>query len=195
MTLFKQMLTATALIFSISGVASASSYHSHHYNHGCGDDASTCDNLQQYSQNFTTTDFDVTKNDKYFFGFDALVAPADNFKITSATLTINTNSNGLFDYLYAFNDGFLTQAASISKGGSTTFSLGSSLFDDILAGINFKAWFSLGSESISQAMLNVNGEYCPPEVSEVPVPAAAFLFAPALLGFMGLRRKTKSTIA
>lgn len=26
-------------------------------------------------------------------------------------------------------------------------------------------------------------------VSEVPVPAAAFLFAPALLGFMGLRRK------
>jgi hypothetical protein len=26
-------------------------------------------------------------------------------------------------------------------------------------------------------------------VSAVPVPAAAFLFAPALLGFMGLRRK------
>lgn len=32
-------------------------------------------------------------------------------------------------------------------------------------------------------------------VSEVPLPAAAFLFAPALLGFMGLRRKTKATIA
>ena len=29
-------------------------------------------------------------------------------------------------------------------------------------------------------------------VSEVPVPAALFLFAPALLGFLGLRRKTKS---
>lgn len=29
-------------------------------------------------------------------------------------------------------------------------------------------------------------------LSEVPVPAAAFLFAPALLGFMGLRRKTKA---
>lgn len=29
-------------------------------------------------------------------------------------------------------------------------------------------------------------------VSEVPVPAAAFLFAPALLGFMGLRRNAKS---
>ena len=30
-------------------------------------------------------------------------------------------------------------------------------------------------------------------VSAVPVPAAAFLFAPALLGFMGLRRKAKKS--
>jgi len=30
-----------------------------------------------------------------------------------------------------------------------------------------------------------------PDVSEVPVPAAAFLFAPALMGFLGLRRKAK----
>lgn len=29
-------------------------------------------------------------------------------------------------------------------------------------------------------------------VSAVPIPAAAFLFAPALLGFMGLRRKAKA---
>jgi len=32
-------------------------------------------------------------------------------------------------------------------------------------------------------------------VSAVPIPAAAFLFAPALLGFMGLRRKAKNSIA
>ena len=32
-------------------------------------------------------------------------------------------------------------------------------------------------------------------VSAVPVPAAALLFAPALLGFMGLRRKAKAMIA
>ena len=31
--------------------------------------------------------------------------------------------------------------------------------------------------------------------SAVPVPAAAFLFAPALLGFMALRRKAKNTVA
>jgi hypothetical protein len=28
-------------------------------------------------------------------------------------------------------------------------------------------------------------------VSEVPVPAALWLFAPALMGFLGLRRKSK----
>lgn len=32
-------------------------------------------------------------------------------------------------------------------------------------------------------------------ISEVPVPAAAFLFGPALLGFMGLRRKAKNKVA
>ena len=32
-------------------------------------------------------------------------------------------------------------------------------------------------------------------VSAVPIPAAAFLFAPALLGFMGLRRRAQKTVA
>ncbi|MBL4900072.1 MAG: spondin domain-containing protein [Colwellia sp.] len=32
-------------------------------------------------------------------------------------------------------------------------------------------------------------------VSAVPVPAAAFMFAPALLGFLGLRRKAKNSVA
>jgi hypothetical protein len=32
-------------------------------------------------------------------------------------------------------------------------------------------------------------------VSEVPVPAALLLFAPALLGFMGLRRKSQNIVA
>jgi hypothetical protein len=32
-------------------------------------------------------------------------------------------------------------------------------------------------------------------VSAVPVPAAAFLFAPALMGFLGFRRKLKNTVA
>jgi len=67
------------------------------------------------------------------------------------------------------------------------------LFDDIHTGINFKASFLLDSENIFQAMLSIEGEYCPP-VSDVPIPAAAFLFAPALLAFMGLRRKAKNSV-
>ena len=35
----------------------------------------------------------------------------------------------------------------------------------------------------------------PQAPNAVPVPAAAFLFAPALLGFIGLRRKAKNTVA
>lgn len=38
-------------------------------------------------------------------------------------------------------------------------------------------------------------EWAPVGVSEVPIPAAAFMFAPALLGFMGLRRRAKVTVA
>jgi hypothetical protein len=34
-------------------------------------------------------------------------------------------------------------------------------------------------------------DWTPSKVSEVPVPAALFMFAPALLGFLGLRRKGK----
>lgn len=44
------------------------------------------------------------------------------------------------------------------------------------------------SDSYGGAIDNVS-------VSAVPIPAAAFLFAPALLGFMGLRRKAKNLAA
>jgi hypothetical protein len=188
MKLLKKTFAATALILSISGVASASTYHG----------STSSDNLEQYSQDFTTTDFSVDHFfNKYYFGFDALVTPADDFKITSATLTIDTKSNGLFDTLYAYDNGYLTAPAAIKHGGLSTYTLGASLFDDILAGIDFKAWFTFGLfESITKATLSVKGEYATaPSVSEVPLPAAAFLFAPALLGFMGLRRKAKNTIA
>lgn len=38
---------------------------------------------------------------------------------------------------------------------------------------------------------NVIYRYATAEVSQVPIPAAAFMFAPALLGFLGLRRRSK----
>ena len=53
------------------------------------------------------------------------------------------------------------------------------LTDEELLALNFTGYDSIGSFTLTN-------------VSEVPVPAAAFLFGPALLGFLGLRRKAKT---
>jgi hypothetical protein len=52
------------------------------------------------------------------------------------------------------------------------------LTEEELLALNFTGYESIGSFTLTN-------------VSEVPVPAAAFLFAPALMGFLGLRRKAK----
>jgi hypothetical protein len=52
------------------------------------------------------------------------------------------------------------------------------LSDETLLKLNFTGYESIGSFTLTN-------------VSEVPVPAAAFLFSPALMGFLGLRRKAK----
>lgn len=48
----------------------------------------------------------------------------------------------------------------------------------------------LGSGEMVAGIDNYNAN-----LSSVPVPAAVFMFGPALLGFLGLRRRTKNTIA
>jgi hypothetical protein len=50
-------------------------------------------------------------------------------------------------------------------------------------------YFAIGSSAFSSQLKWLY------KVSPVPIPAAAFLFAPALLGFMGLRRKAKNSAA
>jgi len=62
------------------------------------------------------------------------------------------------------------------------------------------ATFTLASDAIvkffikdSNSKDNIGGMSL--NVSAVPIPAAAFLFAPALLGFMGLRRKAQKSVA
>lgn len=56
-----------------------------------------------------------------------------------------------------------------------------------------------GSDILEFAALGIDdslgGSLDRVSVSAVPIPAAAFLFAPALLGFMGLRRKAKNSVA
>lgn len=52
--------------------------------------------------------------------------------------------------------------------------------------------FTHTSENWHGFTVGVEGLAPPPNA--VPIPAAAFLFAPALLGFMGLRRKANNTV-
>ncbi len=49
-------------------------------------------------------------------------------------------------------------------------------------------WTTTGGRSVNTGIDNIR-------INAVPIPAAAFMFAPALLGFLGLRRRAKNTIA
>lgn len=80
----------------------------------------------------------------------------------------------------------------------TEFTLGSSWFDEIGAGLQVRMLISVGTSSgwivsLAKSQLAYNGGTIGnPNPGQVPVPAALFMFAPALLGFLGLRRKTKT---
>jgi hypothetical protein len=66
-------------------------------------------------------------------------------------------------------------------------------FDTVLASIDsLSLQLGLHVISIDQPGGGDQSEKFINEISSVPVPAAAFLFAPAMLGLMGLRRKNKN---
>jgi len=81
----------------------------------------------------------------------------------------------------------------------TTFNLGASWFDEISLGLrimmkideNNQGWYV----SLGKSVLSLDGGSIgnPNPGSEVPIPAAAVLFAPAFLGLIGFRRKAKNS--
>ncbi len=75
----------------------------------------------------------------------------------------------------------------VSSGLSTPETF---LFDSGFVGASSVSWTQpLSSLEFHQFdNININNN-----ISSVPIPAAAFMFAPALLGFLGLRRKVKIT--
>ena len=86
----------------------------------------------------------------------------------------------------------------------TTFDLTSytELYDDISTGLMIQMNIdsthtsSTWLVSLAKSVLNINeGVLPPPNPNVVPVPAAVFMFAPALLGLLGLRRKSKLAAA
>ena len=91
----------------------------------------------------------------------------------------------------AGNDSF-----NVLFGGSVLANIPFTAFDagwntlNLLATVNAGDRFSISTGSNDNIGLIIDNISIA-KVSEVPLPAAAFLFAPALLGFMGLRRKAK----
>lgn len=86
----------------------------------------------------------------------------------------------LFDFYTSAPVDLTTAFGPIS--GNNVFAI--QQFNDVSSSLGLLSFFSASNVTFSAAL---------PGVSEVPVPAAAFLFGPALLGFLGLRRKTKQT--
>lgn len=99
--------------------------------------------------------------------------------------TYNQNNS-----IEAFINGSSIGVGALLSVGSEWF-LESLIFTAVTESIDLS--FKLASGS--KAYLQIDGISLESAVSAVPIPAAAFLFAPALLGFMGLRRKAKSTVA
>jgi len=197
MKLIKAAIIASSLLFGFTGVASASSTAHHHddkhhssSHSGCGGstpNTPTCTNQKDYSETFSTDNFKYDSYwNKYYGSFDAIDVPT--LDIDSVVLTVNTNSNGWYDSFWLISDWDFDKIGSL-KGGTQSFTLSSSWYDEVISGLSFKAWFSLDSEVLNWATLTVNGKYCAP--SAVPVPAAIWLFGPAMLGFTAMRRRAK----
>ena len=97
----------------------------------------------------------------------------------------------LFDNL-DFANPFSFSINNVSSSIPLTAQTGT-LYIFILTGLDATFDFStlyfrfIGTDGLTEKAI-----YTP---SAVPVPAAVFLFAPALLGFMGLRRKAKNIVA
>jgi len=167
----KAMLFIIALMFSVS--ASAASL-----------------NLSTFDQDIDTNAtnnalYDNTSQAVSFNTIDSAGSFTLGHHLVSAEdVTVNVE--------WTFNKQANFLSGDITKGGSLVFvqsvtGAGYSFVMSLLAGVDY--YFDVtgisGGNPLTATLT----------VSAVPVPAALFLFAPALLGFLGLRRKSASAVA
>jgi len=108
-------------------------------------------------------------------------------KVTELQRATNLGSTGWLDNTtYSFDLIFTASLIQVKVDGVTELSLAGTFNNG-----------SFGFYNYSQPSVLYAGieEREAPPVSAVPIPAAAFMFAPALLGLMGLRRKVKNSAA
>jgi hypothetical protein len=129
------------------------------------------------------------------FGSSMTIAMADSS-------LFSLGSVDLAEYSTVFvSPATITFTGYLSGGGTTsqTFTTdgvidgpaGLADFESFVFNASFTGLASLVADTTVFSMDNL--EVNPASVSAVPVPAAAFMFAPALLGFLGLRRKTNQS--
>lgn len=158
----------------------------------------------------------VTVNDGDQFNFDA----ADTYIFTGAlsssnpivTYGVNIELGESFNFLVnapaEFDLGALmstgpngTGTGILDPNGTSSIAAGTSFLFPVTSNgnANILYWLSLAIGTEAYPIIDdVYGgsfgasEYYSSSVSAVPLPAAAFLFAPALLGLMGLRKRASS---
>lgn len=141
--------------------------------------------------NLTAGTYDVTPVKRAYTAWNAwsTVSGCDNSGENCSTGWINTYSidttetspfiTGDSSFRYRTADQALLNALS------TTFTL--------LSDATVKFFISDNPYTDNSGGMSLN--VTPSGLGQVPLPAAAFMFAPALLGFLGLRRRAKNTIA
>jgi len=141
-----------------------------------------------------SSDFFIANGDPSAFSIESLLTglesslTIDVFNVYDAGTEINDFSTSAGNGLFGVVQGQTGPNQGADENGVVTlvedFGLAYALFINA-DGIDTSSFNFANGEKVATIELT--------NVSAVPVPAAAFLFAPALLGFLGLRRKANKT--
>ncbi len=198
----KTLMKATSLLFAIAtllstSIASAALYNTVNGSGEITDFSSTGYEYINTVNNFTSTTTGpdeayliVDANPNSIDGLhlqDALSAIGSSFILNDFTSSGNDVHPGLVsnDTSGSFTANGFTFNGFIVKGGNKTFV---GLFDNAVSQIFWDTFFAP-----NPAGTNFNGmshiAFFNTSISEVPVPAALWLFAPALMGLIGIRKR------
>jgi len=113
-------------------------------------------------------------------------------KVTELQRATNLGSTGWLDNTtYSFDLIFTASLIQVKVNGVTELSLAGTFANGGAFSNGSFGFYNYSQPNVLYA--GIEEAIAPPP--EVPIPAAAFMFAPALLGFLGLRRRAKNTVA
>jgi len=143
--------------------------------------------------------------------FDNLVTPSSIMGDATITLNVMGDFNSSYEYADVSLDGFSLGRIFDNNTANDAFDFTNDVGNQsksivtssaIIANSDFASLILDGFLNLSfdtssavnccGSVNHLSGTIAFKEVSAVPVPAALFMFAPALLGFFGLRRKLKA---